>query len=65
MFFDSYEYHNSSGGIVNGITSGPKNPNDIDFNLQYSDTHTDESWRWGEQWLPHDAWYLLAASLKD
>ena len=65
MFFDSYEYHNSPGGIVNGITSGHKDPNDIDFNLQYSDTHTDESWRWGEQWLPHDAWYLLAASLKD
>jgi len=65
MFFDSYEYHNAPGGIVNGITGGYRDPHDIDFNLQYSETGKDEDWRWGEQWLPHDAWYLLAASLRD
>lgn len=65
MFFDSYEYHNAPGGIVNGISGGYKDSHDIDFNLQYSETGKDEDWRWGEQWLPHDAWYLLAASLKD
>ncbi len=64
-FFDSYEYHNTPGGIVNGITSGYKDPHDIDFNLAYSVTGKDEDWRWGEQWLPHVSWYLLAASLKD
>ena len=65
MFFDSYEYHNAPGGIINGITSGYKDPHDIDFDLQYSQTGKDEDWRWGEQWLPHAAWYLLAASIKN
>ncbi|HEX4263117.1 MAG TPA: glycoside hydrolase family 9 protein [Verrucomicrobiae bacterium] len=65
MFFDAYEYHNAPGGIVNGITSGYKDDHDIDFDLQYSETGKDEDWRWGEQWLPHDAWYLLAASIKN
>jgi len=65
MFFDSYEYHNAPGGIVNGITAGYRDPHDIDFNLQYSETGKDEDWRWGEQWLPHDTWYLLAISMKN
>jgi Glycosyl hydrolase family 9/Cellulase N-terminal ig-like domain len=65
MFFDAYEYHNAPGGIVNGITSGYKDPHDIDFDLQYSETGKDEDWRWGEQWLPHAAWYLLAVSIKN
>ncbi len=33
---------------------------DIDFNLPYVSTGKDYDWRWAEQWLPHDAWYLLA-----
>jgi hypothetical protein len=65
MFFDSYEYHNVPGGIVNGISGGYKDPHDIDFDLQYSETGRDEDWRWGEQWLPHAAWYLLAVSMKN
>jgi hypothetical protein len=65
MFFDSYEYHNAPGGIVNGISGGYQDPRDIDFDLQYSETGKDEDWRWGEQWLPHAAWYLLAASIKN
>jgi hypothetical protein len=63
MFFNSYEYTNAPGGIVNGITAGYKNPHDIDFNLPFSVTGKDEDWRWGEQWLPHAAWYLYAISL--
>ncbi len=65
MFFDSYEYHNAPGGIVNGITSGYTDPHDIDFDLAYSVTGKDEDWRWGEQWLPHDTWYLLAISFNN
>ncbi len=65
MFFTSYEYTNAPGGIVNGITSGYSNPEDIDFNLFYSVTGKDEDWRWGEQWLPHAAWYLYAVALGD
>jgi Glycosyl hydrolase family 9/Cellulase N-terminal ig-like domain len=63
MFFNSYEYTNAPGGIVNGITSGYNNEHDIDFNLPFSVTSKDEDWRWGEQWLPHAAWYLYAISL--
>jgi hypothetical protein len=33
-----------------------------DYLLPYRQTGADNDWRWGEQWLPHAAWYLLAAS---
>ena len=32
----------------------------IDFNLPHTVTGADNDWRWGEQWLPHATWYLLA-----
>ncbi|HVW95339.1 MAG TPA: glycoside hydrolase family 9 protein [Mucilaginibacter sp.] len=64
-FFGTFEYTNAPGGIVNGITSGFDNEDDIDFNLPYAVTGKDSDWRWAEQWLPHAAWYLLAVSLKD
>ena len=59
-FFGTFEYTNAPGGIVNGITSGLDDENDIDFNLSYAHTGKDYDWRWAEQWLPHDSWYLLA-----
>ena len=61
-FFGTFEYTNAPGGIVNGITSGLDDESDIDFNLSYAQTHKDYDWRWAEQWLPHDAWYLLAVA---
>jgi Glycosyl hydrolase family 9/Cellulase N-terminal ig-like domain len=64
MFFNSYEYTNAPGGICNGITSGEINPHDIDFNRGFAVTGKDEDWRWGEQWLPHASWYLLAISIE-
>ena len=63
MFFDSYEYTNAPGGIVNGITAGLRDEQDIDFCLHVSETGKDDDWRWAEQWLPHAAWYLLAVAL--
>ena len=60
MYFDSWEFTNAPGGISNGITSGFKDENDIDFLLPYRATGADNDWRWGEQWLPHSSWYLLA-----
>ena len=63
MYFDSWEFTNAPGGISNGITSGFKNESDIDFLLPYRQTGADNDWRWGEQWLPHSSWYLLAASI--
>jgi len=65
MFFDSYEYNNAPGGICNGITGGRTDPDDIDFNVGYAVTGKDEDWRWGEQWLPHTAWYLFAISMRN
>jgi hypothetical protein len=62
-FFGTFEYSNAPGGIVNGITSGLNNENDIDFNVPYITTGKDYDWRWAEQWLPHTSWYLFAVSL--
>jgi Glycosyl hydrolase family 9/Cellulase N-terminal ig-like domain len=62
LFFDSWEFTNAPGGISNGITSGFRDENDIDYNLTYKQTGADNDWRWQEQWLPHEAWYLLAVS---
>ena len=65
LFFGSYQYTSAPGGICNGITAGLKNEHDIDFNLSYSETGKDYDWRWGEQWLPHAAWYLMAVSARN
>ena len=62
MYFDSWEFTNAPGGISNGITSGFKDESDIDYLLPYRQTGADNDWRWGEQWLPHASWYLLAAT---
>ncbi len=64
MYFDSWEFTNAPGGISNGITSGFHDESDIDYLLPYRQTGADNDWRWGEQWLPHAAWYLLAASTR-
>jgi hypothetical protein len=64
-FFGTFEYTNAPGGIVNGITSGLDNEDDIDFNLSYASTGKDYDWRWAEQWLPHAAWYLLAVAVNE
>ncbi|AIF46181.1 glycoside hydrolase family 9 protein [Dyella japonica] len=63
MFFDSYAYTNAPGAIINGITSGLTDDEGIAFDLGYAQTGKDDDWRWTEQWLPHDAWYLFAISL--
>lgn len=62
-FFGTFEYTNAPGGIVNGITSGLTDEQDIDFNVPYRVTGKDYDWRWAEQWLPHTAWYLFAVAL--
>ncbi|MBX2925216.1 MAG: glycoside hydrolase family 9 protein [Chitinophagaceae bacterium] len=64
-FFGTFEYTNAPGGIVNGITSGFENEDDIDLNLQYVQTGIDSDWRWAEQWLPHAAWYMVAIAVDE
>ena len=65
IFFESFEYTNAPGGIVNGITGGYRDEEDIDLNLHFSETGKDDDWRWAEQWLPHAAWFLYAVALGD
>jgi GH18 family chitinase len=62
FFFGGYEYTNAPGGIINGITAGFTDPMGIDLNLPHTVTGGDNEWRWGEQWLPHATWYLLAVA---
>jgi len=52
---------NAVGGIANGITSSLKDETTPIF--MYYDNPSDwMNWRWVEQWLPHDSWYLLGIS---
>ncbi|MGH8192331.1 MAG: glycoside hydrolase family 9 protein, partial [Rhodanobacteraceae bacterium] len=66
LFFKTWQYEHLPGGIVNGITSAFDTRDDegIAWNLPISVTHGDDSWRWNEQWLPHDAWFLLAVAAR-
>lgn len=63
MFFQSWKYTSAPGAIVNGITAGMNSEDGIAFNQGFAVTGKDDDWRWAEQWLPHDAWYLYAVSL--
>lgn len=65
LFFNSWEYTSAPGAVINGITAarGSTDATGIAFNLGYATTHRDDDWRWTEQWVPHDAWFLYAVSL--
>lgn len=55
---------NIVGGICNGITSDEATEHDIAW-MPYDNGNSEvsyQNWRWVEQWLPHNAWYLLAIS---
>lgn len=56
-------FSNAKGGICNGITSGFDNERDIAFNPIPQRDDILQNWRWGEQWIPHAGWYLLAIAL--
>ncbi|MCK6262382.1 glycoside hydrolase family 9 protein [Vibrio sp. ZSDE26] len=53
-------FFNAKGGVCNGITAGFENEQDIAFNPDGQKDDMLQNWRWGEQWIPHGAWYLLA-----
>ncbi|UUM30176.1 glycoside hydrolase family 9 protein [Vibrio japonicus] len=53
-------FFNAKGGICNGITAGFEDEEDIAFNPPGHKDDMLQNWRWGEQWIPHGAWYLLA-----
>ncbi|MEC3992124.1 hypothetical protein VSR01_00610 [Actinacidiphila sp. DG2A-62] len=54
------DFPNLPGGIVNGITSGWTDEDDIAF--LPADAPESESWRWAEQRIPHTGWLLLATA---
>jgi hypothetical protein len=54
------DFPNLPGGIVNGITSGWTDEEDVAF--LPPDAPAGESWRWAEQWIPHTGWFLLAVA---
>lgn len=51
---------NIKGGICNGISADLDNPDDLTWKPYDDDSW--QNWRWIEQWLPHNAWYVLAVS---
>ena len=55
-------YPNAPGGICNGITAGFDDENDVAFIPEEYKDRLDQNWRWGEQWIPHGAWFALAIS---
>ena len=57
-------FFNARGGVCNGITSGFDNEQDIAFNPAPHHQDILQNWRWGEQWIPHATWYLLAVTLQ-
>lgn len=59
-YLPQYGFFNAKGGVCNGITSGFEDEEDIAFNPPAQKDDMLQNWRWGEQWIPHGAWYLLA-----
>lgn len=51
------------GGICNGVTGGVDDECDIAFDNEGLRDRPDFAWRWTEQWIPHGAWFLLAAGI--
>ncbi|HAV1414715.1 glycoside hydrolase family 9 protein [Vibrio parahaemolyticus] len=59
-YLPQYGFFNAKGGVCNGITGGFEDEEDISFNPPAQKDDMLQNWRWGEQWIPHGAWYLLA-----
>ncbi|MEZ8295058.1 glycoside hydrolase family 9 protein [Vibrio splendidus] len=55
-------FFNAKGGVCNGITAGFEDEQDIAFNPPAQKDDMLQNWRWGEQWIPHGAWFLLATA---
>ncbi|MEV8376164.1 glycoside hydrolase family 9 protein [Kribbella sp. NPDC056861] len=56
----SSDFPNLPGGIVNGVTAGWSDEQDVAF--LPADAPEGDSWRWAEQWIPHTGWFLLAVA---
>ena len=54
------EWPNAPGGVCNGITSGFNDEHDIALMPSPQNNDPAQNWRWGEQWIPHGSWLVLA-----
>jgi hypothetical protein len=60
-YMESQFGHGSGrGGIANGITGKEGNPDGTGIDFKFHDNGNE--WRWTEQWIPHSAWFLQAAT---
>jgi hypothetical protein len=53
-------FPNAPGGVCNGVTSGFDDEADIALRPVPQVADRTQSWRWGEQWMPHATWLLYA-----
>ncbi|MDG5816752.1 discoidin domain-containing protein [Chitinispirillales bacterium ANBcel5] len=71
----TWSIENVKGGICNGITAKrgtisevdedfyeASNPYDLEWRVPSDFEQGWRSWRWIEQWLPHNAWYVIAVT---
>jgi hypothetical protein len=54
------QWPNAPGGVCNGITSGFEDEHDIALMPSPQNDDPAQNWRWGEQWIPHGSWLVLA-----
>jgi hypothetical protein len=63
FFQNKFEFINAPGGICNGMTGRIDDEDSIDYISEPCEA-VDDNWRWAEQWLPHESWYLYAMAMK-
>lgn len=63
FFGGRYDFINCPGGICNGITAATNDVEGIEFCTEFSEEVKD-NWRWAEQWIPHNSWFIIAQAMK-
>lgn len=63
FFGGRYDFINCPGGICNGITAAFDDIRGIKFVTSPREDVSD-NWRWAEQWLPHNSWFIMAQCMK-
>ncbi|TDD84802.1 glycoside hydrolase family 9 protein [Actinomadura rubrisoli] len=63
LWLGTWQFLQTAGGIVNGITGKNEDGSGILWDHGYAHTGKDDDWRWGEQWLPHTSWYMNAIAI--
>lgn len=56
---------NIPGGVCNGITADPDDPEDVALCSGQHGSDPRWTWRWAEQWICHGAWLLVGVAALD